>query len=255
MSRRAHPRGGFTLIELLVVIAIIAILAAILFPVFAKAREKARTSTCQSNLKQFGTAILQYCQDNDEVMPLIRQETAPGVGGPTWRILCQPYLKSTQVFACPSNTRNTTPANQDSYPISYAAARCNPDAGGAFKYNGTGTWANDATVAISSMVTPASTIMVCESLSANNGVDIVDPGTSYTNPAGNNGMFAGHNAMGNFLFCDGHVKTSKALATISVAMGGSGFVNMWTIDNRDFTSGTNTGYARGILRATDLFWK
>ncbi|PJB63475.1 MAG: hypothetical protein CO095_16425, partial [Armatimonadetes bacterium CG_4_9_14_3_um_filter_58_7] len=62
-------RSGFTLIELLVVIAIISILAAILFPVFAKAREKARTASCQSNLKQLSTAMLMYVQDYDEVHP------------------------------------------------------------------------------------------------------------------------------------------------------------------------------------------
>ncbi|MEN6404264.1 MAG: prepilin-type N-terminal cleavage/methylation domain-containing protein, partial [Armatimonadia bacterium] len=62
-------KRGFTLIELLVVIAIIAILAAILFPVFAKAREKARQTSCLNNCKQLGTAIVQYCQDYDERMP------------------------------------------------------------------------------------------------------------------------------------------------------------------------------------------
>ena len=69
MTRQPRANGGFTLIEMLVVIAIIAILAAILFPVFAQAREKARQITCTSNLKQFGLAILQYAQDNDESMP------------------------------------------------------------------------------------------------------------------------------------------------------------------------------------------
>jgi prepilin-type N-terminal cleavage/methylation domain-containing protein len=66
---RTRHHGGFTLIELLVVIAIIAILAAILFPVFARARENARRSSCQSNMKQIGLSLLQYVQDYDEVLP------------------------------------------------------------------------------------------------------------------------------------------------------------------------------------------
>ena len=82
-------RKGFTLIELLVVIAIIAILAAILFPVFAKAREKARTSSCQSNLKQIGLAITQYVQDYDETLP----QRYMGAEAYSWRVCVSPYLK------------------------------------------------------------------------------------------------------------------------------------------------------------------
>ena len=90
-------RRGFTLIELLVVIAIIAILAAILFPVFAKAREKARQSSCSSNLKQLGLSMMQYVQDYDEVYP--NRECAARNGN--WAIL-QPYVKNDQLFQCPS---------------------------------------------------------------------------------------------------------------------------------------------------------
>ncbi|NCO36548.1 MAG: hypothetical protein AUJ92_04690 [Armatimonadetes bacterium CG2_30_59_28] len=93
-------RRGFTLIELLVVIAIIAILAAILFPVFAKAREKARTSSCQSNLKQLGIAMLMYVQDYDEVFPVSHYWI--GTDAPTWRVRIFPYVKNAQAFACPS---------------------------------------------------------------------------------------------------------------------------------------------------------
>ena len=91
-------RHGFTLIELLVVIAIIAILAAILFPVFAKAREKARQSSCLNNCKQMATAFLSYAQDYDERIVLCRQ----GASDPYYPVLLQPYVKNSQIFICPS---------------------------------------------------------------------------------------------------------------------------------------------------------
>ena len=88
-------RAAFTLIELLVVIAIIAILAAILFPVFARARENARRSSCQSNLKQISLGNLQYAQDYDERYVMFNMN---------WTNALQPYLKSEQIFVCPSNS-------------------------------------------------------------------------------------------------------------------------------------------------------
>ena len=94
--------GGFTLIELLVVIAIIALLAAILFPVFGRARENARRSSCQSNLRQIGLGIEQYTQDYDEKYPLKEQFPPSSPDGIGWAEIVQPYLKSTQIFQCPS---------------------------------------------------------------------------------------------------------------------------------------------------------
>lgn len=91
---------GFTLIELLVVIAIIAILAAILFPVFAKAREKARTASCQSNLKQIALSASMYAQDYDEHQ--LRAWSYDPTGWAMWYNMISPYVKNTQIFECPS---------------------------------------------------------------------------------------------------------------------------------------------------------
>ena len=100
MQRIRKP--AFTLIELLVVIAIIAILAAILFPVFAQARDKARMTTCVSNMRQIGTGLTMYAQDYDETFPFIRFH----LGGPTeyvWKQAIAPYVKNKGVYRCPSN--------------------------------------------------------------------------------------------------------------------------------------------------------
>jgi prepilin-type N-terminal cleavage/methylation domain-containing protein len=100
-------RSAFTLIEILVVVAIIGILAAILFPVFGRARENARRAACQSNLKQIGLGIAQYSQDYDEAMPYgylyYTQVPAPN-DLRMWDDLVQPYLKSYQVLVCPSHS-------------------------------------------------------------------------------------------------------------------------------------------------------
>ena len=109
-------RRGFTLIELLVVIAIIAILAAILFPVFAQAREKARMAACQSNLKQIGNAITMYAQDFDEQYPHSSWGVAPVCANFMARSTHQgwignilyPYTKNAQIYQCPSNPRPMT---------------------------------------------------------------------------------------------------------------------------------------------------
>jgi len=107
-----RPRG-FTLIELLVVIAIIAILASILFPVFARAREKARQSTCLSNTRQLVTALDMYAQDYDETYPW---GYTPFQDSPCWDDVLVPYLKNTQILRCPSQ-RKECPR---SYGMSYA---------------------------------------------------------------------------------------------------------------------------------------
>lgn len=118
-SVRSH---AFTLIELLVVVAIIAVIAAILFPVFASAREKARQISCTSNLRQLGLAFAQYGNDYDETLPL---GTLSGLGGNGWAGQLYPYVKSAGAFACPDDS--TTPkfntVGSTTYvlqPVSYA---------------------------------------------------------------------------------------------------------------------------------------
>lgn len=106
-------KSGFTLIELLVVIAIIALLAAILFPVFARARERARQTSCASNMKQIGLGIIQYVQDFDECLPYADFNPVMGASSPSpsnpvagrykWMDAIYPYVKSEQIFNCPSS--------------------------------------------------------------------------------------------------------------------------------------------------------
>jgi len=128
-------RKGFTLIELLVVIAIIAILAAILFPVFARAREKARQANCQSNVKQISLGWQMYIQDYDETIPPLYTVT-PGVSGGYFHTpeLIHPYIKNAQIWMCPSE-RNNYQAFDDGIRCTYGynqsrfAGRTNFDSG------------------------------------------------------------------------------------------------------------------------------
>lgn len=118
---------GFTLIELLVVIAIVSLLAAILFPVFGRARENARRSSCASNLKQVGLGVMQYTQDYDETFPV--GDSSSGNRGNGWGGQVYPYIKSAQVFTCPSDMykapgQNFTISYAMNQSIVWAAANC-----------------------------------------------------------------------------------------------------------------------------------
>jgi len=126
------PRRAFTLVELLVVIAVIAILAAILFPVFAQARDKARSAACMSNMKQLGTSIQMYVQDYDEQIFFrstnnansTRIHTATTGNGLKWWNVLMPYIRDKNVFRCPSDTPNPSVDTNGLaiIPRSYAAS-------------------------------------------------------------------------------------------------------------------------------------
>jgi len=125
-------RRAFTLIELLVVIAIIAILASILFPVFGRARESARRAGCASNLKQIALGWMMYAQDYDEVtVPNFEKDTNLGVGivtgtdFPYWPDILQPYVKSKQIFQCPSGNKLSSSSSDFRAKQTYAYNQAN----------------------------------------------------------------------------------------------------------------------------------
>src|SRR3569833_1092954 len=127
---RSSKTRGFTLIELLVVIAIIAILAAILFPVFAKAREKARQISCASNARQIGRSILQYVQDNDETFPVGNNDGSPLSQGVGWGGPIQPYIKSTALLKCPDDSTSTATYGGETFTAESYGFNSNLSGGG-----------------------------------------------------------------------------------------------------------------------------
>jgi prepilin-type N-terminal cleavage/methylation domain-containing protein len=144
---------GFTLIELLVVIAIIAILAAILFPVFAKAREKARQITCGSNEKQIGLGMLQYVQDYDETFPVGQIGNQTGVG---WAGEIYPYVKSAKVFTCPDDPTAAS-YNQEGFKENDPA-----DSYGFNRNLANNVWTGNPTNKLAQLNAPSKTVMCFE---------------------------------------------------------------------------------------------
>jgi len=183
-------RRGFTLIELLVVIAIIAILAAILFPVFARAREKARQASCLSNCKQLGLATLQYAQDYDESMPI-----AIWYNSSRWHTLIYPYLKNDQILQCPSNSVATVDYGYNGYYLVYYHASAS---GGVST-----TW---GAAKLAQIEFPAEIILACDVYAyGNSGVRFSRYYTGNTWGYGRTYEDL-HNDGMNAAFCDGHAK-------------------------------------------------
>lgn len=230
---------GFTLIELLVVIAIISLLASILFPVFGKAREKARQTTCANNMKQLSAGMLMYAQDYDETFPwwlyLNNNER------PTWQMLIAPYVgfklsgwKDNSVFLCPSDSKIMAdwvyPSNyaRNSYAVNIAVIDKSSDDANADGKKGGRTMAE--------ITNTTSTILLIEHHHRNNCVGVgassgkcyntnfsyeytVQNGTM-SNDAGKAGYHSGGN---NWAFCDGHVQWMPWSRTISPN-------NLWKIN-------------------------
>ena len=197
-------RKGFTLIELLVVIAIIAILAAILFPVFARAREKARQTSCLNNAKELALAHMMYLQDYDEeLVPAYISYAAGGGGAVIWPNLLYPYIKNGQVFCCPSASKGAYPDYTYwvalagvTYPLSYGINRS--------VYLRYAYWG----VKLPDVKYPAETIVIAESDWTHGPADY-GGSNSYRIAAGYHPSFfipARHNGGANIAFADGHAK-------------------------------------------------
>lgn len=226
-------RKGFTLIELLVVIAIIAILAAILFPVFAKAREKARQISCLSNEKQIGLAFMQYVQDNDECYP-----TRPYLFPNGWAGQTGAYTKSAGIYVCPDDPTTTTVAGW--FPVSYSY---NSNLGLSLQH----PIGRIGPIMLASLNAPSSTVLMFEvqgyiaqlsnpnevsSPTGNGGIISTGRYTPYGTPSGSAadryyaaGIIGGRTAMApyalkegvhtggaNWLAADGHVKWLRGSA-------------------------------------------
>lgn len=222
---QAQTHKGFTLIELLVVIAIIAILAAILFPVFGRARENARRSSCQSNLKQVGLGILQYVQDYDENFPLAVSGSTSAISSPPvgWADSIQPYLKSTQIYQCPSDSNGP---NSNPTLAGYTDYWYNSN----LSSSGDTTSPCNVAVNIAALANAPLTIMNGDGESPNGTAAYRCSGAASVNAASYNNiaMPAASSTVGlvgttavvnrhlegvNFLFADGHVKWSKTNAS------------------------------------------
>ncbi len=183
-------RKGFTLIELLVVIAIIAILAAILFPVFARAREKARQTSCLSNVKQLMLSVMMYAQDYDEML-IPGAQIKPSAPGNLWFDVIQPYVNNEQILVCPSQANPTAGANYDptGYGWNYQEFGYRYDSPDSY---GWGT-------ALSEITNPAGTIVLGDS-------DDGERYHRYLYRRNASYLPQRHNGGGNMGLADGHAK-------------------------------------------------
>ncbi len=204
-SSPCDRQKGFTLIELLVVIAIIAILAAILFPVFARARENARRTSCMSNLKQIALGEMQYSQDYDEKLTgASNNSMAYGRALAGWEFLLTPYIKSKQLYRCPNAIVPDFPDSDASLFNSYGYNTYLGDGGG---------------VALASIQSPSETVMfaddLADSISTYGYYALSRPSAlagawwELKASAGSGRMTQRHFDGANVAYADGHVKWSK----------------------------------------------
>lgn len=248
LYKRFRAARGFTLIELLVVIAIIALLAAILFPVFARARENARKSSCSNNLKQIGLGFQQYAQDYDERMTQAWYEPS-AVGYPgawRWMDAIYPYVKSQQLYQCPSASGNNA-----RYVYRNPATSLTQTGGpfGSYGYN-VAYWGNNGGdnainpngQALADIQRPAQCMLSADThINGGNNWEIAwensgsnptivngSPGRRLNN--GNGEIVERHLGNANILFVDGHVK-SLGLDTITTRRPNTSFgsQNVWPI--------------------------
>ena len=224
------PKSAFTLIELLVVIAIIAILAAILFPVFGRARENARRSSCLSNLKQMGLGVMQYTQDYDENYPLWNNNDSSGWNKHSWDYQIQPYVKSTQIFVCPSDSTTVSVDPKRSYSANCGDSNTTTDDDRPLNYQ-------NKSISIAKLVDSSGTILITERPNAANKLgseswsEVKSP--SGTNPQLNSPLTTPSHFDGwAYMFCDGHAKWLLPARTV-----GTGTVSapkgMWTMTEND----------------------
>ena len=239
MKNIPTKKFGFTLIELLVVIAIIAILAAILFPVFARARENARRASCQSNLKQIGLGILQYAQDYDEKYPMYRIDGGTGNPGSPygWADAIQPYTKSEQVYQCPSDVNPPPTLTPRPIQVGYTDYVYNVAVGSQVVAAGGANVATGSGASLSAIDSPVLVMMLMDgkvnpsyatatttaSVSDNGSARMATRGSGAVGLANSGNFDANRHLDGaNLAFVDGHVKWYKGQA------GGGAYASVYS---------------------------
>lgn len=257
--RSSLPPSGFTLIELLVVVAIIALLAAMLFPVFARARESARKTSCASNLKQIGLGWMQYAQDYDESVMRVSISGGPGktfywwgsFDGTTLRPnegLLQPYMKSTQIQAC-SSFDNALRVVVGLTGYAYNNAYLSPSS-----YGPPPTYTEiPRPVSLAQIQSPAETVVMADSARINigSGTPTLEGNTYLSTPSSAYPAFhARHNETGSVLWADGHVKAMKPI----FRSGGFGYLGSGPYNAADFLKHNLGDLDRdGNLATNELF--